>query len=86
MKMKNEALIESLQNALESFKDVYVTFSTKRGTNRTMHCSRKSGDVPQEGKDDFKLNGPAIVAVYDYQNSAWRSFRKDSVISFEVKT
>ena len=83
--MKNQHLIESLQTALESFKDVYVTFTTKRGTERTMHCSRKSDVVPQEGRDDFRLNGPAIMAVYDYQNSAWRSFRKDSVISFEVK-
>lgn len=83
--MKNQNLIESLQNALESFKDVYVTFTTKRGTERTMHCSRKPDAVPQEGRDDFRLNGPAIMAVYDYQNSAWRSFRKDSVISFEVK-
>lgn len=83
--MKNEALIESLKTALETFKDVYVTFTTKRDTKRTMHCSRKSGDVPEEGKDDFRLNGPSIISVYDYQNSAWRSFRKDSVISFEVK-
>jgi hypothetical protein len=83
--MKNQNLIENLQNALETFKDVYVTFTTKRGTERTMHCSRKSDDVPAEGRDDFRLNGPDIIAVYDYQNTAWRSFRKDSVISFEVK-
>jgi hypothetical protein len=83
--MKNEALVESLQNALESFKDVYVTFTTKQGTKRVMHCSRKFDSVPQEGKDDYRLNGSAIIAAYDYQNSAWRSFRKDSVLSFEVK-
>lgn len=84
MKTINETLIASLYLALESQENVYVTFTTKRGVERTMHCSRAS-NVPIQGKDDPKLNHPSIIAVYDYQNSAWRSFRKDSVISFVVK-
>lgn len=81
--MQNNKMIESLEIALEHYEDVYVTFATKRGTERTMHCSRGS-NVPPQGKDDSRLNGPLIIAVYDYQNSAWRSFRKDSVISYKI--
>lgn len=80
----NEALIESLKTALEQFENVYVTFTTKMGKERVMHCSRKD-TMPSDGRDDPKLNYHNIIAVYDHQNSAWRSFRKDSVISFEVK-
>jgi hypothetical protein len=76
----------ALLDLLETFKNVYVTFRTKRGNERTMHCSRALEHVPQEGKNDFRLNGPDIIAVYDYQNSAWRSFRKDSVLYFEYDT
>ena len=49
-----------------------------------MHCT-KVPYVNQEGRDNPALNHSSIIAVYDHQNSAWRSFRKDQVISFEVK-
>jgi hypothetical protein len=77
---------EALLDLLETFKNVYVTFRTKKGNEREMHCSRASEHVPQEGKLDSRLNGPEIIAVYDHQNSAWRSFRKDSVLYFEYDT
>jgi len=80
----NQSLVESLESALETFSSVDVTFTTKRGSERVMRCSRVPKDVDMTGRDDPKLNHPSIIAVYDYQNSAWRSFRKDSVISFEV--
>lgn len=80
----NEALVESLLNALEAFEHVYVTYTTKAGNNRVMHCSRKS-TMPSDGRYAPKLNHSSIIAVYDHQNSAWRSFRKDSVKCFEVK-
>jgi hypothetical protein len=75
---------KTLMGALERDLPVFVTFRTKRGYERTMECSRSVHCVPQDGKDDPKLNNDKIIAVYDYQNSAWRSFRKDSVLYFEV--
>lgn len=80
----NEYLIESLLNALEQYETVYVTYTTKSEKERVMCCSRKS-TMPSEGRYDSKLNYPSIIAVYDHHNFAWRSFRKDSVKSFEVK-
>lgn len=73
-----------LLNLLEQREHVYITFLTKRNTEREMHCSRAISYVPQDGKDDPKLNHESIIAVYDYQNSAWRSFRKDSVLYYEA--
>lgn len=77
------ALVDSLERALETHNHVEVVFTTKRGTIRAMDCS-KNNTVPLEGRDEPKLIHPSIIAVYDYQNSAWRSFRKDSVISYKV--
>jgi hypothetical protein len=80
----NTPLIDSLESALAEFENVYVTFNTKTGKVRTMHCT-KVPTVNQEGRDNPALNHSSIITVYDHQNSAWRSFRKDRVISFEVK-
>ena len=86
-KVINEQLIKTLLNALESYSTVFVKFHTKLGKERTMRCSRLFSSIPEqyhEGVDDFRINGDSIIGVFDFQNSAWRSFRKDSVISFEV--
>lgn len=83
----NTPLIDSLITALENSQFVNVTFNTKAGHVRTMKCTRVLEYVPENERDGInnsKLNGPLIVCVWDYQNSAFRSFRKDSVISFEV--
>ncbi len=85
----NEHLIESLQNALESYPLVKVLFKTKMGKERMMFCTRYLSAIPEadhDGINDFRLNHESIIAVYDFQNSGWRSFRKDSVISFEATT
>jgi len=82
---KNE--LEHLQWALEEFKMVEVCYHTKRGTNRVMRCSRRLDAVPLEqhsGINDPRLNGPDIICVYDFDNSDWRSFRKDSISTYTL--
>lgn len=84
--IKNNAeIIKLLTKSLEENDLVLVTFTTKVGTQRVMGCTRKMSAIPEENRecvDDGKLN--YVLYVYDFQNSAWRSFRKDSVTSFEV--
>lgn len=86
--IKNNAqLISKLLTALETNDLVLVTFTTKAGTQRVMGCTRNLSAVPEEqhdGINESKLNHESIVCVYDFQNSAWRSFRKDAVTKFEV--
>lgn len=79
--------IPSLELALTANNLVYVTFKTKAGTTRVMGCTKFLESIPEnehDGRFDSKLNHESIVCVWDYQNSAWRSFRKDAVIGFEV--
>lgn len=82
----NNNLIADILDQLH-FSPVLVKFNTKTGKVRVMRCTRNLDLVPErlhDGINDFRLNGDSIIAVYDLQNSAWRSFRKDSVISYEV--
>ena len=83
-----EPLIASVLAALEANDLVFVTFRTKAGNNRLMGCTRKLSAVPEadhEGRFDYRLNHESIVCVYDFQNSAWRSFRRDSVVEFYIE-
>jgi len=83
----NTEYIDKLLETLETNPLVSVVFTTKAGTERTMECSRLNLYVPEElydGRFNFRLNGPDIICVFDYQNSDWRAFRKDSVISYKV--
>ena len=67
--------------------EVVVYFVTKKGIGRTMYCTRDLQLIPenqQDGINDPKLNGDLIVAVYDFDNCDWRSFRKDAVFEYKV--
>lgn len=83
----NNSLIPSLNEALKINNLVLVTFTTKAGTQRVMGCTRNLSAIPEdahEGINDPKLNHESIICVYDFQNSSWRSFRKDAVTSFVI--
>lgn len=87
----NLEYIETLIDTLNTNVEVGVTFKTKAGTTRTMQCTRLVSMIPESesgytGIGDTKLDNAASIAVYDYQNSAWRAFRKDSVINYVVIT
>jgi hypothetical protein len=50
-----------------------------------MTCTTNISEIPPSawgGVDNPVLTGPAIIQVYDIDNSDWRAFRKDSVISW----
>jgi len=88
MNTNSTPMITSLLNDLQSSDMVLVTYKTKTGTTRVMGCTKMLSAVPEElheGRFDRQLNREDIVCVYDYQNSAWRSFRHDSVISYTVQ-
>ena len=82
-----EQNMSSLLEALESNSEVYVTFRTKTNTTRVMRCSNQLSNIPEDhhaGRFETLLNADYLVCAYDLQHSAWRSFRKDSVISYAV--
>lgn len=76
-----------LTKLLDTNKCIQVEFKTKVGTIRTMKCTRLLSEIPEKeqlGISLAKLNGPDIIAIFDFLVNEWRAFRVDSVIKFEV--
>ena len=65
---------------------VEVVFTKKNGEKRVMRCTRKASLIPDEDtpKGVEREHNPEIVKAYDLDKKAWRSFRKDSVISVSL--
>jgi hypothetical protein len=87
----NDTLIKVLLSVLRT-EAVKVVFTKKDNTARTMICTLNPSLIPTEhtpmggfpksanlGDDE----DPTYVRVFDIENSGWRSFIFDSVLSFE---
>ena len=63
-----------------------VNFTKTDGTVREMICTlQESFTIPYEKKTDKqKPENNDILAVWDVEKHAWRSFRVDSIISAEI--
>jgi len=64
-----------------------VTFTKKDGTKRVMKATLDPKNLPAiEARVNAapRKENPEVVAVYDMEKSAWRSFRIDSVNSIET--
>lgn len=63
-----------------------VTFTKANGEKRIMHCTLNesmlpSTEVDKEAKHPTKENLD-IIAAWDVEKNGWRSFRVDSLVSF----
>jgi hypothetical protein len=78
--------IQVLKEALHN-NVVTVNFTKVTGETREMRCTLRSDMIPTtpvvEGKTPKKEN-PDVQAVWDLDKEAWRSFRFDSLTSFQV--
>lgn len=63
---------------------VKVTFTKSDGTEREMSCTLKEDVIQYTEKktEKVKKENKDILAVWDLDKKAWRSFRLDSVKSF----
>ena len=80
-------MMNDLLWALDNNKHVLVKYITKKFTHRLMDCTRCLDVLNEDIRDGIntpKLNGELIIAVYDWDNSDWRAFRSDSVISWRI--
>ena len=80
---------EQLKNLLREHV-LSVVFIKKDGSERVMECTLKSDLLPvqdenTESKDKVRTENPDVIQVYDLENSGWRSFRVDSVLSFLIR-
>ncbi len=63
-----------------------VSFTKKDGSARTMLCTLKESYLPplmEEAETSTKDN-PNVLAVWDIDNSGWRSFRVGSIVEVRV--
>lgn len=76
---KREALVSSLQKNIMS-----VIFTKKNGEERTMHCTLNETLLPEITGDSEKKENLDVLAVWDVDIDAWRSFRLDSIKDLKV--
>lgn len=66
-------------------KDILeITFTKKDGAKRKMLCTLMPEKIPEENKEKNKIrkHSEEVLPVFDIEKQAWRSFRIDSVISW----
>jgi hypothetical protein len=63
---------------------VEVVFTKVDGTERTMQCTLMESMIPGVKSEVEKEYSDSAQRVYCPDLEAWRSFRKDSVISWKV--
>lgn len=78
--------VSSLTSLLGS-NAVKVTFTKVDGTVREMWCTRDPSLIPEtfeKSEVERKVN-ESVLSVWDMEKEGWRSFRKDSIISFDPR-
>lgn len=65
-----------------------VVFTKKDGSERNMFCTLHPDILPiQENiTEKDKLPSDTVITVWDIEADGWRSFRVDTIKSFEVVT
>lgn len=65
-----------------------VSFTKSDGTVRDMLCTLREDFIPQkeENKKKTRKASPDTLPVWDVENSAWRSFRIDSVDFIKINS
>jgi hypothetical protein len=82
---KRDTLVEGLR------KDVLtINFTKVNGEERVMNCTLNETLLPEATwRDEFdktkkRKENPDVIAVWDTDKDAWRSFRVDSVNSIKI--
>lgn len=63
-----------------------VTFVKVNGDKRVLNCTLRTDLLPPPPEKTSKVSRPVneeVLAVWDLDNSSWRSFRLDSIIKLE---
>ena len=76
---KRDALVKSLQKNVMS-----VVFTKVNGEERKMICTLSEYIVPETTSESTKKENLEVLAVWDIDKDAWRSFRLDSIKDLKV--
>lgn len=61
-----------------------VKFKKINGDERILKCTLKADYIPESSSEKTKKANDKIYSVWSIDDNGWRSFRKDSVISYDV--
>jgi hypothetical protein len=87
MYQRDKLLNDLRNNAIE------IHFTKVNGENRVMRCTLMHRLLPeafvksldeQQNEKSFHNQNPEVIAAWDLQKAAWRSFRIDSVTYCQV--
>lgn len=82
MDEKNLKIFKKWLRGILNVGPTTIIFIKKDGSKRTMNCTLQRNLIPQtvsEGaKKERKIN-EEVLAVYDLEQKAWKSFRWDSL-------
>ena len=74
-------LLDLLKNNI-----VNLTFKKVNGEERVMDCTLQGDYIPESvNTSSVKKLNTETVSVWSVDDNGWRSFRKDSIINYEVK-
>jgi len=81
MDQQYEMVKTSLQEGI-----VEVKFTKVNGEERTMLATLNDELIPMDLRptDDYREKNPEVQPVYDVEADGWRSFRWDSLISWDI--
>lgn len=67
-------------------KTVEIKFKKKDGSDRTMNCTLVSDAVPvyEKKTERTRPENDNVLAVWDLDKEAFRSFKLDSIIEYKV--
>lgn len=83
LSVDRQALINDLKQSVAE-----IRFQKKDGSSRTLKCTLQSNYLPEEYRENIreaanKDGNPEVLAVWDVEAKAWRSFRLDWVYSIQ---
>lgn len=73
-------LKEALKNNV-----VEVLFTKLDGNTRVMQATLQAEYLPKKESVNCRVFNPDIISCWSIEDKGWRSFRKDSVISYVIK-
>mgnify|MGYP006267654243 CR=1 FL=1 len=74
---------ETLKELLKS-NIIEVTFTKVNGEKRVMKCTLQESFLPEQKSESDRKKNENVLAVFDIDSNDWRSFRFDSVISYNI--
>lgn len=78
--------LQELREALHAHV-VQVNFIKTDGSMRVMQATLRESDLPTQTESASpRVTSPQVCKVWDLDKQAWRSFRTDSVQSWQIVT